>query len=208
MTTGASASTSASRGSGASSRTRRDTGETKRKRTRKTSGAAPRTEHPRRPRARVEKRGRGADGGRDGHEHERRRVHAPDDLKDDQGDEPADEHEVEDGRGQAVREAGERLQREQHERRDDDQPDGEEHDLPAGRAADREELDIAGEEVEDGLRDRDGAQAGEVQAGLLERAGRVGRTDLHGRESGFPTGACPGARRASSLRARSNVSVS
>jgi hypothetical protein len=65
--------------------------------------------------------------------------------------------------GSRPRQAGERFRAGEHERRQQHEPDGEEHDLAARRAAHREELRVASQQVKERLREREGAQDRELE---------------------------------------------
>ena len=181
---------------------RRETGEKKRKRTRKSTGVAPSTD--RSTRAGLARRYRSAAAPSAAARTTRRseEVDAAHDLQGKQADERRDEDEMDERGRPRVGEPGEHLDPEQDEGRQDDDPDGEEDDVPARRAADREELDVVGEQVEERLRHRQRRQPGQVQAGVTERSRRVRRPESHGRGCGSRGQGPRGARRASARPAR------
>ena len=96
-------------------------------------------------------------------------------LQSEEPDERGEEDEMERGSRTSAQEAGERLEAEQEERREDDDAYGEENDVPAARAADREELDVSGEQVEERLGDCERRETGEVERRPAERSGWVRR---------------------------------
>ena len=75
--------------------------------------------------------------------------------------------------GAAAGEAGQQLGGEQHERRSECEGDREHDDVEAARAAGDEELGVVGEEVEQGLRHRQRAQAEQLRRGHEQLVPRV-----------------------------------
>ena len=86
-------------------------------------------------------------------------------MEHDDGDEPRDEDEVQQPGGGAAREAHQHLGGEQHRGRQEGEREREEHDLAGRGVADGEERRVLAEDVEERLRERKGAEGGQVSAG-------------------------------------------
>ena len=83
-------------------------------------------------------------------------------LRGEEADEPGDEDKVQGEAKAPVDQRSDRFERQEGERGKNRQRDGEEHDVAALRAAHGEEFRVSREQVEDRLREREGAEGREL----------------------------------------------